>query len=374
MPQPVLLVGASTRAMAYSALRAGLAPICLDLFADVDLQAVASVEAVPLRDYPSSLPERLRQYPTSTPVLYTGGLENHPDVYLEIAKERPVWGYLHPDPMRGKSVRNPEYLDIIARGYNFRRPAHGTPRSGWLLKPRAGAGGRGIHLWNGEDVPTSHFAEEFLVGVSYSAVFVRIGLQVQLLGVTRQLVGEAFTQAPTPFTYCGSIGPVALDEDHVRQLDRLGKALVNADGYLQGMFGIDFILCEDELYLLEVNPRYTASTELLELRMGYTLLGLHCQAFGYDAALPAQPPRSPMLGKAIYYAATDGVLPAHGPWLKVSTNVWNLPTYGDIPVAGTAFRQGDPVMTVFAEGAVEGEVWRGLQQKCLTVNCEADST
>ena len=43
-PHCVGLVGASTRAAAFSALRAGLTPFCWDLFADTDLAAVADVE------------------------------------------------------------------------------------------------------------------------------------------------------------------------------------------------------------------------------------------------------------------------------------------------------------------------------------------
>lgn len=359
----VLLLGASTRAMAFSAIRAGLRPSCIDLFADVDLKAVASVESISPAEYPLGLIERTRQYPTTLPVIYTGGLENHPAVYEEIAQERPVWGYVHPDPMQGKSVRNPEYLDNIARGQGYQRPRHGQPRTGWLVKPRAGAGGRGIRPWKGEALAPTHFAEEYLEGISYSAVYVRVGLQVQLLGITRQLVGEVFVNAPTPFTYCGSIGPARLDEDQIRQLDRLGKVLVNADGYLQGIFGIDFILHDEEVYLIEVNPRYTASVELLELAMGYSLLGLHCQAFGRELVSTGRPPTSRIYGKAICYASTNCVMPADNTWLPVTIDPWLLPTCADIPAAGTVFKTGEPVITLYAEGENEREVWLRLQER-----------
>ena len=44
--QNLLILGASTRAAAFSALRAGLAPRCVDFFADRDLAAVCPVERV----------------------------------------------------------------------------------------------------------------------------------------------------------------------------------------------------------------------------------------------------------------------------------------------------------------------------------------
>ena len=45
-PQNLLILGASTRAAAFSALRAGLAPRCADFFADRDLAATCPVERV----------------------------------------------------------------------------------------------------------------------------------------------------------------------------------------------------------------------------------------------------------------------------------------------------------------------------------------
>src|SRR5262245_24562553 len=110
--------------MAYSAKRAGYDPLCIDLFADTDLKAIAPVERIAMSDYPHAFVEMLKKYPADIPVLYTGGLENHPAIYLELSKQRPVWGYLHPDPLHGNSIRNPEYLDSIAKTHAIRRPLH----------------------------------------------------------------------------------------------------------------------------------------------------------------------------------------------------------------------------------------------------------
>ena len=87
----VILVGGSVRAAAFSALRAGLTPWCLDLFADVDLQAAATVGRLPFSDYPQCLPAQLANAPPG-PIVYTGGLENFPQLIETIAKDRPLWG------------------------------------------------------------------------------------------------------------------------------------------------------------------------------------------------------------------------------------------------------------------------------------------
>ena len=53
MQPSVLILGASTRAAAQSAIRAGLRPICADLFADLDLRDCARV--LDVDDYPHGL-------------------------------------------------------------------------------------------------------------------------------------------------------------------------------------------------------------------------------------------------------------------------------------------------------------------------------
>src|SRR6516164_6560588 len=86
---PVILLGASTSAAAMSARRAGWAPWCADLFADADLQRIATVRKVPIEAYPHGLLDALAEAPPG-PVIYTGALENRPDLVAGI--DRPLWG------------------------------------------------------------------------------------------------------------------------------------------------------------------------------------------------------------------------------------------------------------------------------------------
>jgi uncharacterized protein len=396
----LLLIGPSTRAMAYSAKRAGFKPICGDLFADTDLQAIATVEVIPLEDYPHGFIERLKKYPQNIPVLYTGGLENHPQVYLELQKQRPVWGYLHPAPFHGDSIRNPNFLDQVAKTKAIHRPRHqrscrDTGR--WLVKPRAGAGGRGIRFWGGEPVPATHFLEEYLEGISLSATFINHGSRTSCLGITEQLVGCDFVHAPSPFSYVGSISPSqgstvlrcplhtpttsrgqmsTSDSCHdpahevsiLEEVERIGQRLTQADPYLRGLFGVDFILCDGELYLIEVNPRYTASMEVVELTMGQSCLAMHTTTFGCDISQPAHQPAKTTLGKIIYYAPKTCQFPSRVPWLIVSKNdLWDIPEYADIPAPETVIERGQPVLTVFAEGADASEVMHRLQEKARLI-------
>ena len=400
MPHPLLLIGPSTRAMAYSAKRAGYDPLCVDLFADTDLQAIAPVELIHMSDYPHGFVEKLKKYPANIPVLYTGGLENHPAVYLELSKQRPVWGYLHSTPQHGNSIRNPEYLDSIAKSHAIRRPLHQWPcgfSGRRLVKPRLGAGGRGIRFWDGNPVPNTHYLEQYLDGLSLSVAFVHMGNTTRLLGITHQLIGCDFLHAPSPFTYCGNTtqkmwqasavpcSPLQAIETSttdsrgqmstsppchdLRELQRIATTLTDADPYLTGLFGIDFILHDGRYYLLEVNPRYTASVELLEHTTGLAFLDLHCQAFNQLNKCPVAQTFLSVPAKAIYFAPHRLTFPHDGPWTTHHANdPWTMPLYADIPAPGTSIEQGHPVLTFFAQGKDTDDALTQMQTRALELD------
>ena len=55
MNEHLLILGASVRAAAFSALRAGLRPWCVDLFADLDLRANCPALVIDASRYPNGL-------------------------------------------------------------------------------------------------------------------------------------------------------------------------------------------------------------------------------------------------------------------------------------------------------------------------------
>src|SRR5262249_56304772 len=111
--------GASARAAAGSLVRAGFAAWAVDLFADRDLKQVASCVRCPADRYPAALPELAEQFPPG-PVIYTGGLENHPDVVRELSARRELWGS---SPEVLERVRDPLALNAALSAANLPSPA-----------------------------------------------------------------------------------------------------------------------------------------------------------------------------------------------------------------------------------------------------------
>src|ERR1700741_2296856 len=106
---------------------------------------------------------------------------------------------------------------------------------------------------------------------------------------------------------------------------------------VRGLFGIDFILNSDIPWLVEVNPRYTASMEVIEFGNGVPMLALHRHAFEPTAPFLTPKPRlDGYIGKAIYFAPQFLEFPQDGPWAENydESPLGDLPEIADIPCPG----------------------------------------
>jgi uncharacterized protein len=348
---PLIIVGASARAAAASAIRAGFFPWCADLFADADLrEMVAGAIRCPLETYPKAFLELLRQSPDSA-WMYTGALENHPGLIRKMAAIRPLWGN---GPEAMQACRSPFYVQEIlceaglpslkVRGSDAPLPNHCR----WLSKPFAGSAGQGIAFADAatERKPTLCF-QQYKPGRPMSAAYVGVDGDVKLLGVTEQLIGESWLNAPA-FRYAGNIGPIDIYGDLRNELERIGSVL-GGQCNLLGLFGVDFILAEGRPWVVEVNPRYTASIEVIELATGTAAIADHARAFGGTAANSCGNKWGPVVGKAILYAERSHVF--HGLPEIPEPNL----RFADVPAVGSAIEAGWPILSILVRGSSRDE-------------------
>lgn len=348
--EPLLVVGASARAAAHSALRAGYAPLAIDQFADVDL---------PGHDTPRvfrHFNRELLQHVAAAPAmawLYTGGLENYPALVERIAQHRPLLGN------RGgvlRMVRDQASLRSILRRApcdlpETREQPDGVPTDGsWLCKPMRSGGGLHVARWLGQrpaNTARRLYWQQCIDGPVWGATFVANGTHAQLIGVC-----EAIPAAVDNYHYRGSIGPLPIPREQHEQLQRLGDQLVAATG-LRGLFGVDLIPVEDRLWVLEVNPRYTASVELLERAGCGAALAWHVDACR-AGRLPSASSSFTTLrlhGKQIVYAPRDLEMTDETvSRLLAEQALLAWPEVADIPRGHTRVAAGQPLATVFAEG------------------------
>ena len=208
-----------------------------------------------------------------------------------------------------------------------------------------------------------------------SAVFVRARGEVHVLGVTEQLIGEEWLNAP-PFRYAGNVGPVEPSADLRHDLGRIGEVLGDRCGLL-GLFGVDFILHDSRPWVVEVNPRYPASVEVLELATGVLAMPLHRMAYDPEAGpAPRHPADRPVAGKAVLYAPRRLVMPHYDP----SEYCYHTPAaevraarhlagvhFADIPAPGEVIEPGWPVLTVLAGGETREQCLADLRERAARI-------
>lgn len=381
---PILFVGVSVRAPVTSARRAGYACAAADCFGDLDLRAEVPEELLATAPPPFSAGGLLRAARAlpGRAVVYGAPFENHPEAVARLSAEREVWGVPAGALAR---VRDPVRLAAALRARGVATPAvlapgearRADPRRRWLRKRRRGGGGMGVRWWRpGDPVRGDEVLQEYRDGTPGSAVALADGRRAAVLGLTRQLVGRT-ALGVGGFRYCGSILPFTAASGEADRLLALtgeaARALTHAFG-LRGWFGFDFVASEGRLHVLEVNPRYTASMELVERGLGAPLFGLHVRALrgrlpgelpgapppGLPGPLPAGPPSPPpgasgALGKAILFARR--------PVVPEDTRAWLAAGYADVPPPGTAVPAGGPICTLLAEAPDPEACRRELERK-----------
>jgi predicted ATP-grasp superfamily ATP-dependent carboligase len=360
------VVGASARACAASALRAGYEVVAADLFADADLKRECA--ATRILGYPDALANWLAAAECDG-WLYTGALENHPELISRMAKLRPLLGN---GGAALRAVRNPLILEPVLRdaGLAFPETVDSAKRlpldSSWLCKTYRGAGGSGVWLLNGAEALQRAEREQavyqrFVGGVSAAAVLVCSGDGGQLFGVTRQLVGDARAGAK-PWHYAGSLGPLPVGKEVDSQLAKLAD-LLSRRFQLRGLVGVDLVIANNLAWVLEINPRYSASVEVIERVTGRSAIAEHLAACGGAARSEARPAttrtadavNAMACGKVVLFAKHDVTIsPAFYEWsiAQASTELEQC-RLADIPEAGQRLSIGQPVLTVLASGAAQ---------------------
>jgi predicted ATP-grasp superfamily ATP-dependent carboligase len=147
---------------------------------------------------------------------------------------------------------------------------------------------------------------------------------------------------------------------------------------LVGLFGVDLIIAGSQVWTLEVNPRYTASVEILERASGLQAMGRHVHACKQQRDQPLEVNRpasffqpastSPYHGKVILFARQDvAIQQKFTQWALGSKSQEGFPPLADIPRPGTVIRERQPVLTLFAAGESIDEVEAGLRQRVAKV-------
>jgi predicted ATP-grasp superfamily ATP-dependent carboligase len=362
----VLVAGVSARAIAESAARAGFDVMALDAFADRDQHPAVRALSVS-RDFhlafSATAAARAARTLDCDAVAFASPFENHPRAVEALARGRRLWGNA---PSTLRAVRDPVRLATTLRRHGLAAPAvrvGPAARGHWLVKPFASGGGHRVRRWRGGPrLPRGRYLQQFLDGIPGSVVFVAARRRAVPLGMSRQLVGDKRFGA-AGFRYCGSVLAPIGDLQFARGARVLQRAcaiagFVAREFDLVGLNAIDFIAGDGVVHPIEVNPRWSASMELVERAFGVGTFAAHAQAC-VDGVLPRFDLRaafrrlSRAVGKAVVFADEDLVVGDTSDWLFRGD-------VRDVPNTGDRIRAGHPICTVFADGRDSTECEGGL--------------
>lgn len=369
----VILAGASVRSLAQSAIRDGLKPLCVDMFGDEDLRRLLSDEfgttdRLIVSERFCDVPSLVIGVPRNVPLIAVGGLENDSRLMAPLRQQRPVCG---PADSVIQDLKNPLSLFPALQNAGCRTPrfhmaaADAVGDRRWLKKTIHSAGGQGVQRFEANASPVSvandnSFLQEFIDGIPMSATFSGDGTNVCLIGCALQFSGLEPLNAP-PFLFCGNAGPMPVSADLRQQFVNIGQCIVDRWA-MCGLFGVDVIVRDGRAFVIEVNPRLTASHELhefsnidavghvaLQLAAGQHHHGLRKQRTQNPAVGQSTPP---MVTRLVVYADRDRRISEteQSALLKQCRKPDQSPPVvwlADIPRAGTIVPEGTPFCSVY---------------------------
>lgn len=357
---PLAIVAFSARSLAEAtAAVTPVLPFAIDHFGDQDCQEISRFLSR-IRDWGGPLSQfgdQLRQLPANAAIVLGGGLENWPECVAWLHQNFKVLG---PTTDQLRQLRSPDFWQSCCENIAIQFPetrnmsAGASPpsRDRWLSKPVRGAGGLGI-CRAPLPAPTAaqrRYWQREIFGRSLGVHCVLTRQHSFIMGATESFAASDWP-GPSEFIYRGSWGPLYLPPQHQQQILQLCECIRTRTGCL-GWHQFDLI--EDEqgtLWLLEINPRWTAGMEVLFLA-GVNPVLFHLSAWGLeDRAIP-RPPQSvatqadSLVAKAVVYVDRETQLNASS-----IARLHSLPrsSYADLPASDLAehvVAPGQPLLTV----------------------------
>tara|TARA_R110002049_G_scaffold13509_2_gene58568 strand:+ start:202890 stop:203807 length:918 start_codon:yes stop_codon:yes gene_type:complete len=241
-------------------------------------------------------------------------------------------------------------LEIVYPDVNFKS----APESrGWLYKLTDSCGGMGVSRTYVDD--TSGYWQQEVPGQAVSALCISDGQDVTCLGINQQYSTSDFEGYP--YVYQGALANVETNEFIKEKTTSYIAKLINYFN-IKGVFSLDMIYSEsttqEALYVLEVNPRISASFELYErINPGLNLVDAHIRVCEGErlCEFELSQTRSAYLivyAKDDYMISEQLVWPA---WVK------------DKPEALRKISRHEPVCSVYADEEEAGDDLYSLLQR-----------
>ncbi|MFW5451723.1 MAG: ATP-grasp domain-containing protein [Methylophagaceae bacterium] len=234
-------------------------------------------------------------------------------------------------------------LDKLELSYpdtQFERPKNDDA---WLMKAPSGLGGSHIQKLHSSSQITDHYFQKYIEGGSGSVLFLANGQNAQLISLNRQLIAD---NKESSFRLVAIEMPWNIAHAHQYYLKQAISKISKASG-LVGLNSLDFMISDqDECLILEINPRPSASVELID--NDENLFQYHINAC--QGILPIQP-----LNTATTHKISLRYLFAEMDYLIPDDMNWPIECH-DLPATGTIISTNEPICTSIVKSGYESSI------------------
>ena len=243
------------------------------------------------------------------------------------------------------------------------------PKVQFILKPLQGSGGYNINLLNnGMDFELNgekFIMQEFVKGISLSSSVLSSESESKSIVNSRLLTMNDFGNENS-FIYVGNILPLT-GKSIMAKVDDIGSIademkstsenLIEKFG-LVGSNGVDYILNERGLHVIEINPRIQGTFECVERTFGINMLEAHIKAC--QGEIIDIPKAKCYTYKKIIYS------PARMKYAPVDLdNIYDLPHIGSIT------EKGEPLLTIIDDDTDFEKLYEKVELTSEIVNEES---
>lgn len=317
--------------------------LVIDCFSDLDTTLLASgivkVDSLAINHLLRAL-SALKKVHKLVHVIYGSGFESNPES-LEYLHDN--FNVLGNSPAVFYALQNKRLafsaftkLNIIFPEVVFQLP---KSTEMWLVKPVYGEGGMGVRMLSpATALSETVYFQQLIDGDVMSVLFVSSVDQIVIYGFHKQ---QVISIDEDLFVFSGLISFPAINDKVLETITKWIKKITNHFN-LKGINSLDFILKGSQCYLLEVNPRPSASMQLYP----NSLLLEHIKCF-LGGRLEQAKPRGFCQGYKIIFAKVDCLISQHICWPD-----WAM----DIPSTGSIINTARPICSIIAGGKNEQEV------------------
>ena len=243
------------------------------------------------------------------------------------------------------------------------------PEVKYIIKPVKGSGGYDINLLNNDSTiqlndSENYILQEYIDGINLSSsILAKKDIKKTIMN--SRLLTENDFKNNNSYIYIGNILPLTKESSlsNIGNIDEINKQMIETSQNLAYKFnligsnGVDYILNENGLYVIEVNPRIQGTFECVEKSLQINMLDAHIKSCMNESV---------EIPKAKYYSYKKIIYsPCRNKYSKI-----DLDNIYDLPHIGTITEKSEPLLTIIDKDTDFKKLYEKVENSSRIVNQE----